>query len=326
MKTLSKLITVPLCVFVMAISSLSAQDLGYYIEGEALGVNIYPEQSERLSALRNVAFYRVEVEFDTSVAPTASTNPPMTLWSIRTYYESITTIRAYFWDAQGVPLSSEFFIPFDAATATFSQTYNESLLLISGGDLFDNDRFYASASQEVDGINSLNFINFYSPDVPIHATFEPYPQLLNTNVVAGATLSLMNGTAEESFELVGNVNSIGTYFLSSDADGDGILDEVDLCTASVVAETVSFSGWLDSGVTNYVDADGCTIMDHYAVCLSEEQEQPAPRFSSMLPRLSGPSYCETQVSYNLLNTGVIDYTEARMLRDALYMSYRSGAR
>ena len=110
-----------------------------------------------------------------------------------------------------------------------------------------------------------------------------------------------------------------------DSDGDGVSDEVDLCSASITDETVIFGGWANSGVTNYVDASGCTIMDRYAACQQEVEEQPT-RFSRFQPRYSGPSYCEKQVSYSLVDEGIIDYAEARMLRDALYMSYRSQPR
>ncbi|WP_411359124.1 hypothetical protein [Pseudidiomarina salilacus] len=131
---------------------------------------------------------------------------------------------------------------------------------------------------------------------------------------------------DENFEFFfafGRATSIN--YASDDADGDGISDEVDLCSASITDETVIFGGWLDSAVTNYVDANGCTIMDRYAQCTQEVEEQPT-RFSRFQPRYSGPSYCEKQVSYGLVDEGIIDYTEARMLRDALYMSYRSQSR
>ncbi|WP_411359128.1 thrombospondin type 3 repeat-containing protein [Pseudidiomarina salilacus] len=110
-----------------------------------------------------------------------------------------------------------------------------------------------------------------------------------------------------------------------DADGDGVPDELDSCPASATDETVMFRNWYDSSVTNYVDESGCTIMDHYAKCEPAEQEEIS-RFSRFQPRYSGPSYCEKQVSYGLVDEGIIDYTEARMLRDALYMSYRSQPR
>ncbi|RUO62551.1 hypothetical protein [Pseudidiomarina insulisalsae] len=115
---------------------------------------------------------------------------------------------------------------------------------------------------------------------------------------------------------------IGTLF---DSDFDGVTDEIDLCPASIKDETVVFNGWYDSGVPNYVDESGCTIMDHYAVCLVEEEEEQEPsRFSWVQPTYSGPSYCEKQVAYGLVSDGVIDFSESRTLRRALYDAYRSG--
>ncbi|KFZ28213.1 hypothetical protein IDAT_10270 [Pseudidiomarina atlantica] len=112
----------------------------------------------------------------------------------------------------------------------------------------------------------------------------------------------------------------------ADADGDGVADDVDSCPMSLTDETVSFSGF-DSSVTNYVRDNGCTIMDTYAACTANASvEETSSRFGAFQPRLSGPSYCETQVSYQLVDEGIIDYTEARMLRDTLYMSYRSSSR
>ena len=113
--------------------------------------------------------------------------------------------------------------------------------------------------------------------------------------------------------------------LIEDIDGDGIPDEADSCVESLTDATVMFQGWYDSEVENYVDESGCTIMDRYAACGPQEQEQTS-RFSRFQPRYSGPSYCQKQVSYGLVDEGIIDYAEARILRDALYMSYRSQPR
>ncbi|WP_411360732.1 hypothetical protein [Pseudidiomarina sp. YC-516-91] len=132
-------------------------------------------------------------------------------------------------------------------------------------------------------------------------------------------------TAFEELTLTGRTTFISYEEGVDDSDGDGIADDIDLCSSSLMDETVIFGGWLDSTVTNHVDDSGCTIMDRYAKCTPEEQEQPS-RFSRFQPRYSGPSYCEKQVSYGLVDEGIIDYTEARMLRDALYMSYRSQPR
>jgi hypothetical protein len=107
-----------------------------------------------------------------------------------------------------------------------------------------------------------------------------------------------------------------------DSDGDGVPDVSDACSASLQPEsgTVWFNG-LDSTVTNYVDDSGCTIMDRYAACNAEQEEESTFTRRSF-SFYSGPSYCEKQVAYGLVADGIISYAEARMLRDALYNSYR----
>lgn len=95
---------------------------------------------------------------------------------------------------------------------------------------------------------------------------------------------------------------------SLDTDQDGVADWDDHCASSDLSATVVFDGEHDSGVTNYTDASGCTIMDHYASCA-----EPTSSFFSY----SGPSYCEQQVAYQLYREGVIDYADVRALRSAL---------
>jgi hypothetical protein len=123
-------------------------------------------------------------------------------------------------------------------------------------------------------------------------------------------------------DLTGYITSISRII--ADADSDGVPDELDDCSASLTNETVWFDGWHDSGVTNYVDADGCTVMDRYAACNAEQEEQEVNRFSFGSSFFySGPSYCEKQVAYDLVSDGLIDFNEARALRDALYHAARN---
>lgn len=103
------------------------------------------------------------------------------------------------------------------------------------------------------------------------------------------------------------------YFGMPDADADGVPDDVDQCSASLTEETVMF-GEYDSSVTNYVDEQGCTIMDHYAACPEETSSR------GIRSVRSGPSNCEKAISYELVSDGVITYSEARLLRSALYNS------
>ncbi len=105
-------------------------------------------------------------------------------------------------------------------------------------------------------------------------------------------------------------------YISLDADGDGVPDSIDQCPVTIVNETVEFASF-NTGVNNVIDEFGCSIMDRYAKCHAEPEEEQSftRRFRSFY---SGPSYCEKQVAYGLVSDGLIDYSEARTLRDALY--------
>jgi len=60
-------------------------------------------------------------------------------------------------------------------------------------------------------------------------------------------------------------NILSSTFASSDSDGDGVPDGVDLCSDSQLGATVVIDG-CGSGVTNIVFPEGCTISDQVAEC------------------------------------------------------------
>ncbi len=142
-----------------------------------------------------------------------------------------------------------------------------------------------------------------------------YPMIVDGDIAAALFITYFVGEPQ-TFELSGVTQSLNIE--SNDTDRDGITDALDQCDASIIDPTVVFKGWYDSGVTNYRDSSGCTVMDHYAACPTEEE---APRRGIRSVR-SGPSSCEKAVSYDLVGEGMIDYSEARRLRDALYQSYQ----
>ncbi len=94
-----------------------------------------------------------------------------------------------------------------------------------------------------------------------------------------------------------------------DVDGDGVLDADDQCLASLAADFVTLNGQLLT-VENVVDGNGCSVMDHYAACETEQGEGGFLAYS-------GASYCEQQVAYQLYRAGLIDYADVRELRTAL---------
>lgn len=102
-----------------------------------------------------------------------------------------------------------------------------------------------------------------------------------------------------------------------DEDGDGITDDLDQCPASITTSTVVF-GWLDSGVTNDVDANGCTISDRYMAC-----QEIVAAAATDIPSFQGPTYCEMQVTYSLYRDGLVDYSEVRQLRNSMITFYRA---
>lgn len=101
---------------------------------------------------------------------------------------------------------------------------------------------------------------------------------------------------------------------SLDSDQDGVADWDDNCASSDLSETVVFADDHDSGVTNHTDANGCTIMDHYAACETEK--------TTSFLSYQGPSYCESQVAYQMYGMQLINYTEVRQLRTALMAASR----
>lgn len=173
----------------------------------------------------------------------------------------------------------------------------------------------------------------------LFASIEGYP-LLNTGEVSfpvelraeslvrevNSDFTTQDVAPEGYQEFFASGYSTNVYYGDPDSDGDGVPDVSDACSASLQPEsgTVWFNS-LNSNVTNYVDDSGCTIMDRYAACnVEQEEESTFTRRSRSVYR--GPSYCEKQVAYGLVSDGIISYAEARMLRDALYNSYRRGVR
>ncbi len=159
---------------------------------------------------------------------------------------------------------------------------------------------------------------------PIVDLAPPYPQLTTGSITFPFQATAQERTTSPNFRFEGTATFISQVLFEPDADGDGVFDRLDTCPNSLTDETVIFDGWYNSGVTNYVDESGCTIMDRYAACEAEQEEQEFSRFSRRISSFySGPSYCEKQVAYGLVSDGLIDYSEARALRDALYHASRS---
>lgn len=88
---------------------------------------------------------------------------------------------------------------------------------------------------------------------------------------------------------------------TSDADGDGLADDVDACVNSVVTATVSVNG-NDSGVVNYFDAQGCSVADNLDLSCSGEFKNHGQFVS-----------CVAHASTDMRKAGIIDQLERAAL-------------
>lgn len=266
------------------------------------------DQYEINSYYPGAATYKIFLEVDTQ-ATLISSNA-----TGKSYSEAVTGFDIKFYDQAGAEISGPDMSIEETEFSTkpmlnFIQTAESDVIYTNSiyGQGFSHTNIYISGDRG-SLINSL----------------DGFP-----SVVTGATSAWLNyfhmsdsRNGYVHFDPEGQIDAIG--YLIADADNDGYADDIDLCPASATEETVWFDGWYDSSVTNVVDADGCTVMDHYAACSVEEEQQQT--FFSRRSLFSGPSYCEKQVAYGLVTDGTIDYRTARDLRDALYYSAQNGGR
>jgi len=102
----------------------------------------------------------------------------------------------------------------------------------------------------------------------------------STDIPQFSELGIWSFTLVEIQDVVGNLDLLDTADLvtlgfdptfinaplpSNDTDGDGIPDDIDNCPNSDLSSTVVVDA-CDSGVTNILLADGCTISDEIAEC------------------------------------------------------------
>lgn len=251
-------------------------------------------------AASGVAEYVVIIEVDDSATPTTENATVV-------YHENnghLLSASVEYFDAMGEPIM----LP---EPAYFSgDSYSSLNYERSGG----NDYVWLSIS---DSSGNNFYLSLYGTEGSIFTSFPDSPSFVSapTNVTMYSHIYL--GQVQYFHDdPYGNLLSVVTII--PDDDGDGISNDVDACPSSDMGETVLFDGWYDSGVANYLDESGCTVIDHYAAC--DAEEEPVRGIRSVR---SGPSNCEKAVSYDLVADGVISYAEARMLRNALYTSSTS---
>ncbi len=280
------------------------------IEGTGLG-----DASDALSVYPTASFYRIFIEFDTS-ATLLNSDP-----QVKQYDNAVTLFDIKYYDAQdqlvpGPTITFDGDLPENVAArpdVIFYGNNGSFDRVVVMGSINFNDSSYFWLEPLLSGPSGSIFSDFTSG-------FPQFNEGAVTNVMNGYTHFGYN-SLEQTYAHIDAFGPVATLsYLVLDADGDGVVDNVDTCPVSILDETMLFDGWYDSGVTNYVDANGCSIADHYAACEAVEEEAPRRGIRSVR---SGPSSCEKAVSYDLVADGVISYAEARMLREALYESASS---
>ncbi|MGQ4277594.1 hypothetical protein ACQ5ES_11150 [Pseudidiomarina sp. E22-M8] len=284
--------------------SLNAQELS----GEFIGDIYTADGTIGASSATSVT---VNFTYDTSIPLSGSSATGFT------YNGNLIRVTYEFRDAQGNPVN--FGLPSPYELTPLAQPGN-----LSGS--FETDNQTYSYNTLGYSLNNESYLAYFNIQDNVRTTifsqltaFPRFQEILNEPDAYESLLIIDNGAGfNESWVYVG-VHTL-RYFIQ-DADGDGVADTLDTCPASLLDPNTMF-GAIDSGVQNYVDANGCSIMDHYAKCEAEEAAAPTSPWGWFQPVYSGPSHCEKQVAYNLVSDGVIDYSEARMLRNALYLSHQ----
>lgn len=316
-------ILIPALLTLLLIAPVSAQQLRTVIfEGSVEQNNeLPPEQIGGLATISNLE----SVDRFIAVVTYDETNMLAANYgSNDEYFDTFSSVEFYFLDSQGNEIPQTFPTQLmDSANGTLTGSWHAF-----GGPLTGQDTSSAATSSDTyftnDNQESFTFwLDFFNNGNPLfEESVDGYIRYVEYAGTANHTglfrVIDINGGDDLNF-VVDTVS-----YVPIDSDEDGIVDAADSCPFSIMDETVSFGGWLETGVTNYVDESGCSIMDLYAACEAEAEAQPAIPAGPVFSAYSGPSYCETQVVYGLQSDGVIDYTEGRMLRNALNNYYRSG--
>jgi hypothetical protein len=313
MKSTKVIVATSLLLASFTATDAAAQEVTLELNAQ---VNDLTHYNALVPGSEQVATIRTTVTYDfTNQTPSATGN------SLLNFQGQIIRFAHEFFDAQGesvdlgVPDSieaSDFLYNDLRFTGTNPESTNHySLSNLWGGNAVIYQTFFTIDSSNLPG-------NGYASldGIPRYLEFSDSAYAMTGRIYVSFTSNFM----ESDFL----VTYTSLSYNLADADNDGVTDELDSCDASLLDETVWFDGWYDSGVTNYGDGSGCTVMDHYAACGADQEEQQVSRFSLRSSFFySGPSYCEKQVAYGLVSDGLIDYSEARALRDALYYASRN---
>lgn len=234
--------------------------------------------------------------------------------SIHQFSDAVVSASIELYDGQGMLIETPIVTRCDETTLVSSGPSSHAYTYFSDGQA--DSSAYLIWGGDMNGRNLECYPELTAMAAPLFASGTSFPVPLAGEYEALFSMMILNGDIERGISMnIGGVAENITV-VSVDTDGDGVPDFADMCS-SETSETVVFQGWYDSGVTNYSDSSGCTIMDHYAAC--EVVEEPVRGIRSVR---RGPSSCEKAVSYEMVEQGIIDYAEARLLRSALYESYQ----
>jgi hypothetical protein len=142
--------------------------------------------------------------------------------------------------------------------------------------------------------------------------YAPFPVATGSNVSHYDTVANRNLLMEPAInpDLTHNVKAPDDLTLEllrdigwfPDADVDGVVNGSDACAASNLSATISF-GTADSGVSNRIFGNGCTVQDYYLSCAS--------------PNLGSYASCTQYTTYVLQGGNVLSAADVRKIKAAL---------
>lgn len=295
MKVSAFLTTLALTLF---LSSAHAQEAQLEIIAER------PSQSNNSDPA--IQQLRLLVTFDTDV------NDSQNSGDTYTFQDALISIELEIYDPQNTMTNRYVYTPESANVINWMSVskpsnLQEQSMVADIMDLMTNISF------------RLNRIDPNAPTIEAPIGFDNgFPKVKEVvNQIGSYTFDVFTMNGQQRGIQVIDFDAHTVRYVVLDEDGDGITDDLDQCPVSITTSTVVF-GWLDSGVTNDVDANGCTISDRYMAC-----QEIVAAAATDIPSFQGPTYCEMQVTYSLYRDGLVDYSDVRQLRNSMITFYSS---
>lgn len=231
-------------------------------------------------------------------------NPAMTYTAKATYDDGTPLVYSYYYYQPPAVVSYSLTI-YDANGDEILTREKQVAPSDHNRYLFTNQNYYGYGDIAYWLSNSQNYYDYSYVYIrsPLHGdlitSYNPYP-VFNESPIYGY-FEFYFSSASEYLNGYGRALSITPEI--TDTDGDGINDDVDFCPASDLSDTVVV-GTNDSGVTNHLDASGCTITDEINACRVEGQNHG--QFVS----------CVSDVADSLKGAGVISGKDKGKIQSA----------